>query len=148
MSRAALRSKLALFAAFSFLATVAAVGPVSAQGLPLIRDTEIELLLNDYSQSIFRAAGLGTGRVTVRIVNNEAFNAFVIDGRNVFMHTGTLMQANTPNEVIGVLAHEAGHIAGGHMAALRSRIAKDQTRALLVQLLRHRRHDRWRGLRW
>ena len=106
-----------------------------AQGLPLIRDTEIELLLNDYSQSIFRAAGLGTGRVTVRIVNNEAFNAFVIDGRNVFMHTGTLMQANTPNEVIGVLAHEAGHIAGGHMAALRSRIAKDQTRALLVQLL-------------
>src|SRR5690606_35689079 len=106
-----------------------------AQGLPLIRDTEIELLLNDYSQSIFRAAGLGTGRVTVRIVNNEAFNAFVIDGRNVFMHTGTLMQANTPNEVIGVLAHEAGHIAGGHMAALRSRIAKDQTRALLIQLL-------------
>ncbi|MCC7252071.1 M48 family metalloprotease [Hyphomicrobium sp.] len=106
-----------------------------AQGLPLIRDTEIELLLNDYSQGIFRAAGLGTGRVTVRIVNNEGFNAFVIDGRNVFMHTGTLMQSNTPNEVIGVLAHEAGHIAGGHMAALRARIAKDQTRALLIQLL-------------
>jgi predicted Zn-dependent protease len=109
--------------------------PAHAQGLPLIRDTEIELLLNDYSQKIFRAAGLGTGRVTVRIVNNDAFNAFVIDGRNVFMHTGTLMQANTPNEVIGVLAHEAGHISGGHMAALRSRIAKDQTRALLIQLL-------------
>lgn len=106
-----------------------------AQGLPLIRDTEIELLLNDYSQGIFRAAGLGTGRVTVRIVNNESFNAFVIDGRNVFMHTGTLTQAETPNEVIGVLAHEAGHIAGGHMAALRARIAKDQTRALLIQLL-------------
>jgi predicted Zn-dependent protease len=106
-----------------------------AQGLPLIRDTEIELLLNDYSQRIFRAAGLGTGRVTVRIVNDEAFNAFVIDGRNVFMNTGTLMQSNTPNEVIGVLAHEAGHISGGHMAALRSRIAKDQTRALLIQLL-------------
>ncbi len=71
----------------------------------------------------------------MRIVNDEAFNAFVIDGRNVFMNTGTLMQANTPNEVIGVLAHEAGHISGGHMAALRSRIAKDQTRALLIQLL-------------
>lgn len=42
---------------------------------------------------------------------------------------GTLMQANTPNEVIGVLAHEAGHIAGGHMAALRSRIAKDPDHA-------------------
>lgn len=106
-----------------------------AQGLPLIRDTEIEALLNDYSQKIFKAAGLGTGRVTVRIINNDAFNAFVVDGRNVFMHTGTLMQAQTPNEVIGVLAHEAGHIAGGHMAALRARIAKDQTRSLLIQIL-------------
>lgn len=117
------------------LAGLLPIPSARAQGLPLIRDTEIELLLNDYSQTIFRAAGLGTGRVTVRIVNNEAFNAFVIDGRNVFMHTGTLMQSNTPNEVIGVLAHEAGHIAGGHMAALRTRIAKDQTRALLIQLL-------------
>src|SRR5262249_27084343 len=106
-----------------------------AQGLPLIRDTEIEALLNDYSQKVFKAAGLGTGRVTVRIINNDAFNAFVVDGRNVFMHTGALMQANTPNEVIGVIAHESGHIAGGHMAALRARIAKDQTRALLIQLL-------------
>lgn len=133
------RSGFHLLVLSGFLAAVLVgllPGPVArAQGLPLIRDTEIELLLNDYSQKIFRAAGLGTGRVTVRIVNNEAFNAFVIDGRNVFMNTGTLMQANTPNEVIGVLAHEAGHIAGGHMAALRSRIAKDQTRALLIQLL-------------
>jgi predicted Zn-dependent protease len=109
--------------------------PVKAQGLPLIRDTEIENLLNDYARPVFKAAGLGSGRVAVRIVNNEAFNAFVVDGRNVFIHTGALMQAQTPNEVIGVLAHEAGHIAGGHMAALRARIAKDQTRALIAQIL-------------
>jgi len=108
---------------------------VCAQSLPLIRDTEIEALLSDYARPVFRAAGLGTGRVTVRIVRNEAFNAFVLDGANVFMHTGTLMQAKTPNEVIGVIAHEAGHIAGGHMAALRARIAKDQTRALLTQII-------------
>jgi predicted Zn-dependent protease len=106
-----------------------------AQNLPLIRDSEIEALLSDYAQPIFRAAGLGSGRVTVRIVKNEAFNAFVLDGSNVFVHTGTLMQAATPNEVIGVIAHESGHIAGGHMAALRARIAKDQTRALLTQIL-------------
>ena len=71
----------------------------------------------------------------MRIVQNDGFNAFVLDGKNVFVHTGTLMQANTPNEVIGVIAHETGHITGGHMAALRSRIAKDQTRALLAQIL-------------
>ena len=116
-------------------AMIMAPQTAAAQGLPLIRDTEIENLLNDYSQPIFRAAGLGTGRVRVRIVNNRVFNAFVVDGRNVFMHTGTLMQAGAPNEVIGVLAHEAGHIAGGHMAALRARIKKDQTRALLAQIL-------------
>ena len=75
------------------------------------------------------------GRIKVRIVQNDAFNAFVLDGRNVFVHTGTLMQAQTPNEVIGVIAHETGHITGGHMAALRARIAKDQTRALLAQIL-------------
>ena len=103
--------------------------------MPLIRDTEVENLLNDYARPIFRAAGLGTGRITMRIVRSDAFNAFVIDGRNVFVHTGTLMQSDTPNQVIGVIAHESGHITGGHMAALRARIAKDQSRALLMQVL-------------
>ncbi|HEX9881257.1 MAG TPA: M48 family metalloprotease [Hyphomicrobium sp.] len=124
--------------ALSGLCVAAMLGtaaPAAAQGLPLIRDTEIENLLADYSKPIFRTAGLGTGRIKVRIVQNDAFNAFVLDGRNVFVHTGTLMQAETPNEVIGIIAHETGHISGGHMAALRARIAKDQTRALLTQIL-------------
>ncbi len=117
------------------LAILSWTAPAQAQGLPLIRDSEIESLLTDYAKPIFRAAGFGSGRVTVRIVRNETFNAFVLDGSNVFVHTGTLMQANTPNEVIGVIAHESGHIAGGHMASLRARIAKDQTRALLTQII-------------
>jgi len=71
----------------------------------------------------------------MRIVKSDVFNAFVLDGRNVFMHTGALTQAETPNQVIGVIAHETGHISGGHMAALRARIAKDQTRMLLMQAL-------------
>lgn len=109
--------------------------PASSQGLPLIRDSEIENLLNDYAGPIFKAAGLGSGRITVRIVNNENFNAFVVDGRNVYVHTGALLQAQNPNEIIGVLAHETGHITGGHMAALRARIARDQTKVLLTQIL-------------
>jgi predicted Zn-dependent protease len=117
------------------LAVLGAAAPASAQNLPLIRDTELENLLSDYASPLFRTAGLGSGRIKMRIVQNEAFNAFVLDGRNVFIHTGTLMQAQTPNEVIGVIAHETGHITGGHMAALRARIAKDQTRVLLAQLL-------------
>lgn len=127
------RHGVVLATALVLLAT--AITPASAQRAQLLRDTEIEDLLNDYSRGIFKAAGLGTGRVAVRIVNHEAFNAFVMDGRNVFMHTGALMIAKTPNEVIGVLAHEAGHIEGGHMASLRIRIAQDKTRLLLAQIL-------------
>ena len=111
------------------------VTAVSAQGIPLIRDSEIEALLSDYAKPIFKTAGIGSGRVSMRIVKSNGFNAFVVDGRNVFMNTGALTLANTPNEIIGVIAHEAGHITGGHLAALRARIRKDQTRALLAQIL-------------
>jgi predicted Zn-dependent protease len=117
------------------LAAGTAATPAAAQGIPLIRDTEIERLMADYARPIFRAAGLGANNIAVRIVRHDSFNAFVADGRNVFMNSGTLTLAKTPNEVIGVLAHETGHITGGHLAALRARIARDQTKALLVSLL-------------
>ncbi|MEM8627836.1 MAG: M48 family metalloprotease [Pseudomonadota bacterium] len=109
--------------------------PAQAQGIPLIRDTEIENLMRDYAEPIFRAAGLGNQRIQMRIVRSPVFNAFVLDGQNVFMHSGALQTALTPNEIIGVIAHETGHIAGGHLAALRARIARDRTRALLMQIL-------------
>lgn len=110
-------------------------GPVRAQRLSFIRDAEIEQLLSDYAEPIFRVAGLGSGRVKVRVLSARPFNAFVLDGRNVFVNSGTLMQANTPNEVIGVIAHETGHIAGGHLAGLRAKIRRDSTRLLLMKIL-------------
>jgi predicted Zn-dependent protease len=135
--RSAISARPLLRAGAIFAALFIGLAPlkVQAQGLSLIRDSEVEALLNDYTKPIFRAAGLGSGRITMRIVKNDAYNAFVLDGRNVFVHTGTLLLSKTPNEVIGVLAHETGHIAGGHMASLRARIAKDQTRALLTQII-------------
>ena len=96
-----------------------AAQPAAAQNLPLSATPRSRTCFSDYARPLFKAAGLGTGRIKMRIVQNDAFNAFVLDGKNVFVHTGTLMQANTPNEVIGVIAHETGHITGGHMAALR-----------------------------
>ncbi len=109
--------------------------PAAAQGLPLIRDTEIENLLKDYARPIFRVAGLSSQNITMRIVRHDSFNAFVADGHNVFLNTGALLLAKTPNEIIGVIAHETGHITGGHLAALRARIARDQTKALLIGVL-------------
>jgi predicted Zn-dependent protease len=106
-----------------------------AEGISFIRDSEIENLLDDYARPIFRAAGLGNQPIKVRIVRQDGFNAFVVDGQNVFINTGTLLMSNTPNQVIGVIAHETGHIAGGHLAGLRQRIAQDATKALLLQIL-------------
>jgi predicted Zn-dependent protease len=122
-------------AIYAVSVSLAAVSPAAAQNLPLIRDTEIENLLKDYSLPIFRAAGLGSQNIAMRLVRHDSFNAFVVDGRNVFINTGTLMQAQTPNEVVGVIAHETGHIVGGHLAQLRSRIARDATKSLLLTIL-------------
>lgn len=107
----------------------------AAQGLPLIRDREIERLLKDYASPIFRVAGLGGGRISIKIVRSSIFNAFVVDGRSVYVHTGALTQSATPNQIIGVIAHEAGHIAGGDLAALRERIRRDQTKIILMRIL-------------
>ncbi len=109
--------------------------PAQAQRIPQIQDTEIEALLADYARPILEKAGLGGGRIRVRIINNPTFNAFVIDGRNIYVHTGTLMTSNTPNQVIGVLAHETGHITAAHISALRNQATTLQNRSLLLQLL-------------
>ena len=124
--------------ALALLAVLAlAVEPTvaNAQSLRFIRDAEIEDLLADYAKPIFKAAGLASQKVKVRIIEDHNFNAFVLDGRNVFINTGALEDSTTPNAIIGVLAHESGHIAGGHMAALRTRVARDSSMALLMQIL-------------
>ena len=107
-----------------------------AQGnLPLIRDAEIEQLLREYTAPILRAAGLAQQNVHVVIINDRAFNAFVVDGRRIFVNVGALMEAKTPNEIIGILAHETGHIAGGHLARLRDELRNAQTAAIIAMLI-------------
>ncbi len=103
--------------------------------MPVIRDAEIEQLLRDYSQPILRTAGLAKQNVQVVIINERTFNAFVMDGRHIFVNAGALMDATTPNEVIGVFAHESGHIAGGHLSRLREKLAEAQTQSIIAMLL-------------
>ncbi|MGH6737295.1 MAG: M48 family metalloprotease [Methyloceanibacter sp.] len=107
----------------------------SADAAGLIRDAEIEALIRDYAKPILTAAGLGSHNVQIHIVNDRNFNAFVVDGQNMFMHAGALIMAETPNQVIGVIAHETGHITGGHLARLRTQISKAKSAALMLQLL-------------
>ncbi len=68
-------------------------------------------------------------------MQNREFNAFVASGRRLVIHTGTLMQAETPNEVIGVLAHETGHLAGGHLENLRNEVARAQAIGAVLGML-------------
>lgn len=135
------RSLLAALRRATALFTVAAITlapiPSSAQSRPppIIRDAEIEQLLRDYTQPILRAAGLAKQNVQVVIINEPSFNAFVVDGRRIFVNSGALTESATPNQIIGVLAHEAGHIAGGHLAKLREQLARAQTAAILATIL-------------
>jgi predicted Zn-dependent protease len=116
-----------------------AVAPVQAQepalrGLPIIRDAEIEQLLRDYASPILRVAGLAKQNVKVVVLNDRAFNAFVMDGRHIFINAGALFDAKTPNEIIGVFAHETGHLAGGHLQRLREQLASAQTASIIALL--------------
>ncbi|HYS47630.1 MAG TPA: M48 family metalloprotease [Xanthobacteraceae bacterium] len=127
-------------AALTALAVAAASIPAHAQappaaGLPIIRDAEIEQLLRDYTAPILRVAGLAQQNVQIVIINERSFNAFVVDGRRIFVNVGALMESKTPNEIIGVLAHETGHIAGGHLSRLRDELANAQTAAIIALLL-------------
>jgi predicted Zn-dependent protease len=106
----------------------------ATRGMPIIRDTEIENLLRDYAAPILKAAGLAKQNVRIVILNDRAFNAFVMDGRHIFINAGALFDAKTPNEIIGVFAHETGHLAGGHLLRLREELARAQTASIVALL--------------
>jgi predicted Zn-dependent protease len=133
---------LALLTAFAIAVTpTVAVAPTTARaqslppGLPVIRDAEIEQLLRDYTQPVLRAAGLAQQNIQVTIINDRSFNAFVVDAKRIFINAGALIDAKVPNEVIGVLAHETGHIAGGHLSRLRQQLAQAQAASIIAMIL-------------
>ncbi|MET0677954.1 MAG: M48 family metalloprotease [Bradyrhizobium sp.] len=137
--RTALRkSSLKLTALTTALAL--AVSPVAAtaqenRGPPVLRDTETEQLLREYTRPILRAAGLEKQNIQMVIINQAVFNAFVADGRRIFVNYGAILQSETPNQIIGVMAHETGHLAGGHLAKMREQMAAAQTQMIIAMLL-------------
>jgi predicted Zn-dependent protease len=96
------------------LALVLTAVPAMARGL--IRDAEIEATLARISYPLFRAAGLNPARVNIYIVNSGEPNAFVAGGQNLFINSGLIMRLETLDMLRAVIAHEVGHIAGGHVA--------------------------------
>ncbi|MGC6472247.1 MAG: M48 family metalloprotease [Parvibaculales bacterium] len=100
-----------------------------------IRDAEIEKLIRDYSRPIFLAAGLKPDNIGIGLIDDRRINAFVTGGQNIYFHTGLLLEAETPNMVIGVIAHETGHITGGHLARMSEALEESMKPAILATIL-------------
>jgi len=104
-----------------------------AQGLSLLRDSEMEIFLDDHSRPIFAAAGLTPESIKILIVNDGSFNAFA-GGKYMGVNTGFLTIVDTPAQMEAVIAHEAGHLAIGHSVRSDDAVAA-ATRPMLLGLL-------------
>lgn len=98
--------------------------PVQASGMTIIRDTEIEETLREWTNPLLVAAGLNPKAVNIILVQSPEINAFVAGGSNIFLFTGLIAAAKNPGELLGVISHETGHIAAGHL--IRGREARDR----------------------
>jgi predicted Zn-dependent protease len=128
------------FTAPLLAAAFATAEPAAAQqtrgaGLALIRDAEIEHIIRAYSAPIFQAAGLSAAKIQVHLVNDNRLNAFVAGGRHMFINTGLLMRAEHAGQVIGVIAHETGHIVGGHLVRLQRELEDAQIKQIISMIL-------------
>lgn len=103
----------------------------SGGGLNLIRDAEIEATIRAFATPIWADAGLQPDAVTINLVNDRTLNAYVAGGQNMFVHTGLLLRADNAGQLLGVLAHETGHIAHGDLA----KIPGEMRAALITSLL-------------
>ena len=90
-------------------------GGADAKGISMIRDAEIENTIRGYATPLLEAAGLEPTSIRIHIVNDNTLNAFVAAGQQIFINTGLLMKSQNAGQIIGVLAHEIGHISGGHL---------------------------------
>jgi predicted Zn-dependent protease len=115
------------------LVLAAVTADASAGGIA--RDAEAEALVLDYTRPIFKAAGIRTPDLKILLIDDPTFNAFVADNRRIFINTGTIITTESPNELIGILAHETAHLAHGDLAKLKQTIADVQSAALLASLL-------------
>jgi len=102
-----------LYRLAGFIAVLALTSPATAQSV--LRDAETEAFFRDVSKDMVVAAGLDPRNVQIILVGDQSINAFVTGGQNIFIHSGLIAAADNVNELQGVIAHEIGHIAGGHI---------------------------------
>jgi predicted Zn-dependent protease len=129
-----IRQFLRFFGVVMLVSSVVAPLSVRAQGLNIVRDAEIEQDLKVMSTPIFQQAGIPPESVRFVLVNSDMVNAFVSGGMNIYITTGLIQSTKSVDELIGVIAHETGHIAGGHLVRTREAIDQATTGALVTTL--------------
>ena len=104
--------------AFSVAVLAGCASSALAQDAPvsIVRDTEIEAILHQEADPIFIAAGLDPKKVEIHLIGDNEMNAFATSGLNIYINTGLILKTDSPDELEGVIAHETGHMAGGHVA--------------------------------
>lgn len=101
----------------------------------IIRDAEIEKTIFELAIPIIDASEINKQAINFYIVNDSAINAFVAGGQNIFINSGLITKFNNPETLIGVLAHEMGHISAGHLARSGEEFEKSKNIAILSYLL-------------
>lgn len=121
----------------AILTTALTSAPAESQGnrIKLIRDAEIENIIRRYATPIFNAAGLSADAVNIYLVGDDRLNAFVAGGQRLFINTGLLIRAESANQVIGVIAHESGHIAGGHLSRIHDELRNAEIKSILAAVI-------------
>lgn len=104
---------------------------VPSHAQTIIRDTEIEAILAEWAEPVLKAADIPEGNVNIILVQSPEINAFVAGGANVFLYTGLIEKTENPGELLGVFAHELGHIAGGHLIATRDAMERASYESIL-----------------
>lgn len=121
--------RLAFLLILSFALTAR---PAAAQSI--LRDAETEALFKDMSRPLIEAAGLRPDNVQVVLIHDRSINAFVAGGQIVYIHSGLLAAADNANEVQGVIAHEIGHITGGHVIRMQEGV-KTATGIMILSMI-------------
>jgi predicted Zn-dependent protease len=127
------KNKVQIWGSLLTVALLLLAHPLQAKGL--IRDAETEEYLKDLSDPVFKAAGLSPSQVRFFLISDESLNAFVAGGSNIFLHTGLIIEAVTPEMLLGVIAHETGHISGGHLIRADAFLERAQIGSVMTYLL-------------
>ena len=124
-----------IFLLTTLLLTALSPAAMAAERRSFIRDAEVENSIRDFATPLFQAAGLDPKAVSIHIIIDPTLNAFVAGGQHMFIHTGLLTRVENVNQLIGVMAHETGHIAGGHLVRMEGQMENASTAAIVGMLL-------------